>query len=417
MIRRPIAISLSPNTETDDVLLALNTLLKPGVWFNKEEVEKLETEFSQLFGKGYKALAINSGRSAEFLILKALGLGPNDEVAIQALTCIAVPNSVLWCRAKPLYIDVDESFNMDFNNLSEKLSEKTKAIIVQHSFGIPAHVEKIKKVTQLRKITLIEDCSLALGATYFGRQVGTLGDVAFFSFGRDKVISSVFGGVILVKNDGLYNKIKAERDRLTNPALSWVVQQLFHPLAMSIVLPLYNVGLGKATLGKLLLFVFQRLGFLSKAVYDEEKNGRRPDIFPTLMPGALAVLARRQLSKLVKFNRRRQEIVALYQNKLGKTNLTLPLGSSGAIWVRYPITVENRNKLFNFFKRKGVLIGDWYTGVVVPVIDPTLVGYKVGSCPKAEGYSEKLLNLPTYPSMSISDAQKVVDIVKEYEKL
>src|SRR3989344_584795 len=149
---RPIAISLSPNAERDDVFLSLKLLFSPIQWFNFRDTEKLETEFAKYFGKGYKALAVNSGRNALYLILKTLGIGFGDEVALQALTCVAVPNSILWLKGRPLYIDVDNSLNMDPKDLNEKISERTKAIIVQHTFGIPADMEKILKIAEKRKI-------------------------------------------------------------------------------------------------------------------------------------------------------------------------------------------------------------------------------------------------------------------------
>ena len=299
---RPIAISLSPNAERDDVFLSLKLLFSPIQWFNFRDTEKLETEFAKYFGKGYKALAVNSGRNALYLILKTLGIGFGDEVALQALTCVAVPNSILWLKGKPIYIDVDKSLNLDSKDLSEKLSEKTKAIIVQHSFGIPAEMDSIMKIAKRHKIALIEDCALSLGAKYKNRLLGTLGDISFFSFGRDKVISSVFGGIILCKDEKLVARLRDERNKLDYPGPFWVLQQLLHPVLFYLILPLYNVGFGKVTIGKIMLVFLQKLGFLSKPVTEEEKFGEKPKVSPTKLPGALSKLALNQLNKLSKFN-------------------------------------------------------------------------------------------------------------------
>src|SRR3990172_4769279 len=314
-MKRPIAISLSPNPQKDDVLLALKLLLSPIRWFDFRKTERLEKEFAKYFGNNYKALAVNSGRSALYLILKTLAVS-GGEVALQALTCVAVPNSVLWLNAKPLYIDVDEGFNMDPNNLREKVSEKTKAIIVQHTFGMPADMDQLLKLARKGKIPVIEDCALSLGGKYKNKLLGTLGDVSFFSFGRDKVISSVFGGIILCRDSKLYEKLLEERDKLVYPGPGWVVQQLLHPILFSIILPLYNFGLGKLTIGKFLLFLLQKLGILSRAVYNEEKYGKRPKLFPTKMPGALAHLALNQLKKLESYNSHRKDIAKIYSKQL-----------------------------------------------------------------------------------------------------
>src|SRR3990172_2511742 len=199
-MRRSIAISLSPNCEKDDISLALKLLFSPFSWFDFRQTEGLENDFKKLFGSNYQFLAVDSGRSALYLILKALGISEGDEVLLQGFTCVAVPNSVIWPGAKPVYVDVDKNFNIDIGKIKEKITEKTKAIIVQHSFGIPVDIQKVRRVVRNKRIVIIEDCALSLGAENKGKKVGTLGDISFFSFGRDKVISSVFGGMILSKN-------------------------------------------------------------------------------------------------------------------------------------------------------------------------------------------------------------------------
>ena len=406
---RPIAISLSPNTEKDDVLLALKTLLSPNRWLNQEEVEELEKEFANNFGKNYKAIAVNSGRSAQYLILKALGIGKGDEIAIQAFTCVAVPNSIIWLKANPLYIDVDETYNMDPRDLERKLTPKTRAVIVQHTFGIPADVDLIKRIARRKGVVLIEDCSHALGAVFKNKKVGTLGDVAFFSFGRDKVLSAVFGGMILCSNEALYGEIKKLRDNLELPPRGWVLQQLFHPVAFSFILPLYNLEIGK-----FLLAVLQKLKFLSKAVYFEEKTCQQPPVFPGKMPGGLAILAKNQLRKLDRFNERRRKIASFYTRGLKNLGFVIPPQLKGAIWLRFPLRHEKAHLLYNFAKRKGVLLGDWYKGVVMPVKELSLVAYQKASCPKAEKFAETVINLPTYPNLSESQAKRVVEIIKQW---
>jgi len=406
---RPIAISLSPNTEKDDVLLALKTLLSPKKWLDEKEVELLENEFARRFGGKYKALAVNSGRSAQYLILKALGIGKGDEVIIQAFTCVAVPNSIIWLGAKPVYFDIDETYNIDPVSLPERIGTKTKAIIAQHTFGNPADIERIKKNAQKREIVLIEDCSHSLGALYKGKEVGIIGDVAFFSFGRDKVLSSVFGGMVLCSNEALYKKIKKLRDKLGTPSRGWTLQQLFHPLAFSFILPLYIFGIGK-----LLLVFFQKLGFLSKAVYSEEKTCQQPKLFPAKMPGGLAALARNQLKKLERFNSNRRQTANFYASSLKGLGLDLPLMPKGSIWLRYPIRHKDAQALYRFAKKKGILLGDWYRGIVMPVKGLSLVGYKKGSCPKAEVYTKTVINLPTYPTLTKKQAKRVVKIIKQW---
>src|SRR5581483_6767724 len=160
-----IAISLSPNSQKDDVFLALTILVSPWRWFRGSAIKAIEDWFKRYFATQF-AIAFDSGRSGEFAILSALNLHEGDEVIIQAFTCVAVPNSVLWTGAKAIYADIDETGNLDPKDLEKKITKKTKAVIIQHTFGIAANMDAIQKVLKGKKIILIEDCAHALGASY-----------------------------------------------------------------------------------------------------------------------------------------------------------------------------------------------------------------------------------------------------------
>lgn len=413
-MKRPIAISLSPNAQKDDVFLALKQLVKPVGWYDFTKTEKLEKELAAYFGKGYRALAVNSGRSALYLILKSLGISYGDEVVIQALTCVAVPNAVKWVGAENVFVDVGNDFNIDPIDLADKIGKKTRAIIIQNSFGIPAKYDTIKKIAhrKYKDILIIEDCALSLGAKYNGRKVGTLGDISFFSFGRDKVISSVFGGMILCKNDKIYKKIKAERDMLEYPGPLWLVQQLLHSIIFSFAVPLYNFGFGRLSLGKAIIFTAQKIKLINRAVYKEEEFSLRPRVFPSKMPGALSEMALNQLKKLDNFNNHRRKIAGFYFKNIKNDGIKLPPKNKGSIWVRFPLISQKASNTLEELKRKGILLGDWYKDVVVPVKTPEIVGYKYGSCPRAESLKGKILNLPTYQKIGIREASKIVNLIK-----
>jgi len=409
---KPIIISLSPNVESDDVRLALQTLLSPGKWFDRNEVEQLEQEFARLFGDGYQAIAINSGRSAQYLILRALGLSKTDQVLLQAFTCIAVPNAVLWVGAQPVFADIDESYNLDPQSVRKSITPETKALIAQHTFGIPADMQALRQIANEYHLVLIEDCCHSLGATYQDRPVGTWGDVAFFSFGRDKILSSVFGGMILCRDLKLTERLRQMRDALAPPSAGWVAQQLFHPVVLSLIIPLYNLVIGKA-----LLVLLQKLHLLSKAVYDAEKLTQQPSVFPRQMPGGLARLARHQLRKLSRFNQHRRRLAELYFESLPGLSIKLPPKSQGSAWLRFPIQHPQRDSLLAYAKQRGVLLGDWYNSPIVPTRDPTIAGYKIGSCPNVEALAATVINLPTYPVLTENQARKVADLVCEWLRI
>lgn len=400
-----IAISLSPNTEKKDYVDALKLLFSPWDYTRRQYIEKLEEWFKKYFSASY-AVSFDSGRSAEYVILKSLGIGRGDEVLIQAFTCVAVPNSVLWQGAKPIFVDIEKnSYNIDSENLIRKINKKTKAVIVQHTFGQAAKIEEVCQIAKKYKLVMIEDCAHALGATSNGKKIGTFGDVAFFSFGRDKVVSSVFGGMVITNNKELGEKIRKLQKTISSPSFFWVIQQLLHPVLFSIILPTYNF----LNVGKAVLWLAQKLHLLSFPVSAIEKKGEKPTFYPKKMPNALAKLAIVQLERLEKFNNKRRAIARIYAKEF---NIKI---KNEDIYVRFPIEVDSPQLLLSIAKNREVLLGNWYSHVIDPKDIALLkIGYQVESCPVAEEKAKHIINLPTYPRMSKNDVEKVVEIVKDY---
>lgn len=410
---KAITISLSPNTEPDDVWLAFRSLCTPWMWFSKSVNPDLLTSFQTLF-QTEKVYFYNSGRSALYELIKAFGIGNGDEVIVQAFTCVAVPNSILWNGATPVYADIDDSYNLTVKTIQKVYSNKTKAIIVQHTFGIPAEIDEIVAFAKQHNLIVIEDCAHALGATYKGKLLGTWGNAAFFSFGRDKVISSVFGGAAIVRSQLpihnsllVHQELQGRLEKMKRPSYWWVFQQLFHPVAFVVILRLYAVGIGK-----LLLVLLQKLRLLSFPVYQQEKQCMRPAIFPGQYPYVLTRLAGKQVQKLKKFNNQRKAVAAMYRRELGLIGgVLLPPDRSGSIYLRFPIQVSDPDRVMHHAKAHGVLLGNWYRTVIDPQgVDIGCAGYRHKTCPQAEATAAHIVNLPT--RISLSDAQTVVDVIK-----
>lgn len=393
MFEQIISCSLSPNTEPDDVWLAIRTLCAPWKWKRGEALDRVKEWFMAYF-PGYETVFFNSGRSALLGLLHTFGVGAGDEVLLQAFTCVAVPNSVHWAGAKPVYVDIDATLNIDPIDVEKKITNRTKAVIVQHTFGIPADLDALLAIAQRHKILLIEDCAHSLGGTYKGKRVGTFGDAAFFSFGRDKVVSSVFGGMAMInaKYQIPNAKLKQYQRTVPSPDYFWIFQQLLHPIAFSIILLLYDV-----IIGKVLLVFLQKLRLLSFPVYSEEKQGIRPNDFPAKFPNGLAVLLYRQLTKLSRYNQNRNRAAQQYRSMLNHEKGMRPIQwREGAIFLRYPLFVSDPKSVISRAKKYGVLLGNWYSRVIDPAgVTHTAAGYRKGSCPKAERASRTIINLPT----------------------
>ena len=250
---------------------------------------------------------------------------------------------------------------------------------------------------------MIEDCAHSLGASYRDRKVGTFGKAAFFSFSRDKVISSVYGGMTVTNDEELARKIKDFQGKIGYPWNFWILQQLLHPILMNwLILPSYRV------LGKYLLILFQWLQILSKAVHWKEKRGRRPAYFPKRFPNALAVLALNQFKKLKRFNTHRKEIARFYAEKL---NINL---DNNHIYLRFSVKHPRAHQIIKKAWGNNLLIGDWYATPIAPH-DTKLekLEYKLGTCPKAEKLSKEVFNLPTHINISQKEAQKIIDFLKK----
>jgi len=405
---RPVSISLSPNTEPDDILAAFALLFQPWRWKQGKEIELLEQDFKNYLGVSH-ATSFNSGRSAFLAILDSLDLHKGDEVLIQAFTCNAVPNPILWSGLKPVYVDCKEDYNMSPEDLEKKITPRTRVVLVQHTFGLPADMDKIQEICTKHNLVLLEDCAHALGAEYKGRKVGTFGKASFFSFSRDKVISCVYGGITVTNDERIASKLKVYQQSVGAASLFWIFQQLLHPVLMNWkILPTYRLW------GKYSLIIYQQLHVLSKAVHKKEKRGEKPGYFPKALPNALAVLARRQLQKLERFNSHRKEIAALYTQELSATSYQVQATSSEKehIFLRFPIRHQRAHEILKKAWDTNLLLGDWYTTPVAPHdTEIEKMKYEWGSCSTAEELAKTTLNLPTHIRISKKEVKKIIQFL------
>ena len=412
---KPISISLSPNVEKDDIRLALNLIIRPWLWNSGKGIKQLEEEFEKYLGVKH-AVSFNSGRSSFFAILKSLNVEKGNGVLLQAFTCNAVPNPVLWAGLEPVYADCNkDSFNIDISDLEAKISIKTRVLVVQHTFGMPANMDEILSVARQHGLILVEDCAHSLGAEFKGQKTGTFGKAAFFSFSRDKVISSVYGGMAATNDDSVAEKLKNLQKYFGQPSMFWVFQQLLHPILLHfVILPVYNF----LDLGKIFLILSQVLHILSKAVSWKEKRGEKPDYFPKALPNAMALMALNQFNKLDKFYSRRKKIFEFYKENLKNTSFVLPKENLESMPSYLRFTVKHKKAheiIFESWRKQNVLLGDWYTTPIAP-FDTKLdeMKYKKVSCPIAEKLSNETLNLPTHINISQQDANRIVNFLKTF---
>ena len=406
---KPVSISLSPNTEVDDVNLAWRLLFEPERWKAGKETKELEEKFKKYLGVRH-AFSFNSGRSSLMAVLDALELEKGSEVLLQAFTCNAAANPIIWAGLKPVYVDCNNNYNIDIEDLKKKITQKSRVVMVQHTFGLPVDMDEIISICRENNLILIEDCAHALGAEYHGKLVGTLGKAAFFSFSRDKIISCVYGGMAVTNDEKLAKKMESFQENSGYPAHLWIEQQLLHPVLMNrLILPIYSVG------GKYKLVALQQLRVLSKAIHWKEKRGEKPDYFPRRLPNALAILALNQFAKLERFAAHRKLLADYYYRELADTTLSMPPRRDDRVqtFLRFTVRHNDAHQIIAKAWRQNLLIGDWYTSPVMPN-DTRLdkLEYVTGSCPEAERFSRATFNLPTHINISPEDAERTVKTIK-----
>lgn len=171
-----------------------------------------EKEFAHLCGACY-GVAVTSGTTALHLALTTMNIGPGDEVIIPTFTMIASANSVRYTGATPVLVDSErKTWNMDAAKIEAKITEKTKAIMVMHTYGHPCDMDAIQQLADKYSLFVLEDAAEAHGAVYKGRKVGSLGDAACFSFYANKIITTGEGGMITTNNEEFYRKAANLRD-------------------------------------------------------------------------------------------------------------------------------------------------------------------------------------------------------------
>ena len=160
-------------------------------------------------------ISYGAGRMGFFEIMKLNKIGENDQIILLGQTCSVMVNAIKRIGATPIYSDIDpETLGSDVNSIRSKITNKTKMIIAQHSFGIPCNIEPIVKLAKEKNIFLLEDCALTLGSKVNDKIVGNFGDAALFSTDHTKPINALIGGLIYTKNLKLYKSLKKSQIKI-----------------------------------------------------------------------------------------------------------------------------------------------------------------------------------------------------------
>ncbi|ADC66492.1 Glutamine--scyllo-inositol transaminase [Ferroglobus placidus DSM 10642] len=352
----PVATPMIGEEEIQEVV----EVLKSGMIAQGKRVEEFEKLFSEYVGVDF-AVAVSNGTAALDIALKACGIGEGDEVITTPFTFIASANAILFQRAKPVFADIEEdTYNINPEDVVEKITPRTKAIIGVHLFGQPFDLKSILEICEDHNLILIEDCAQAHGAEYDGKKVGSFG-VGCFSFYATKNMTTAEGGMITSNDERIAKLCKLLRSHGES-------KKYFHEI----------------------------LGH----------NMRMTDI-----QAAIGIV---QLKKLDWMNERRRKNAEYYNKNIKVEGLRKPKEKYGKhVYHQYVLYLEedfpmSRNEFSRYLAEKGISNAVHYPKPVYLQPLYKKLGYEEGLCPVAEETAKRVISIPVHPLLTRNELEYIV---------
>ena len=356
-----------------------------------KNVTEFEKEFAEYLGVKH-AISVGNGTDALVIALKSLGIGAGDEVITTPFTFFATAETISAVGATPVFVDVEkETFDIDPSKIEEKITSRTKAILPVHIFGQSARMDEINEIAKKHNLKVIEDACQAVGSKYKGKNIGTLGDVACFSFFPTKNLGCAGDGGILVTSDddiatiarALRTHGSGENGQKAYNLLNNITEevQTAHDADDTVYNPLkyYNYLIG----------------------------------YNTRLDAIQAAILRVKLPHLDNWNARRREIAKIYDEAFKDTELVTPIirEENLPVYHMYILQSEKRDEVISKLKEKGIATGVYYP---VPMHLQKVyknLGYKTGDMPVAEYLSHRTFAIPVYPELTDEEINYIVDIL------
>jgi dTDP-4-amino-4,6-dideoxygalactose transaminase len=342
-----------------------------------ETVEKLERDFSDFIGAPH-AIAVSSGTAALHLAMRALEIGPKDEVIVPSLSFVASSNAILYVGANPVFVDITgmNDFNLSCDDLEKRITSRTKALVVVHYGGYVADMARIIGIARKYRLYIVEDTAHAIGAKFKSKLAGTLGDIGCFSFFSNKNLATGEGGMIVTNQDKIAAKFKLLRSHgMTSMTLN---RHQGHAYSYDVV----------------------ELGY----------NYRMTEI-----SAALGIL---QLKKLSHANLKRKALTDLYITKLKDVKgLSIPFRDYPrySSYHLFPILLNqevNRGKFMVLLKKEGIQTSIHYPPIHTFSYYRHIPGLKKTKLPITEYVGAHEVTLPLHPLLTKEDVIFICDRIK-----
>lgn len=367
----------------------------------------LRTAIEEFFGGG-RCFLTAKGRVGLYLGLRALGLPPGSKVLMPGYTCVVVPLAVQFAGLTSNYVDIDpRSYNLDPSRLQDIPDNEVSAIIVQHTYGLPADLPQIKRWADARGIPLIEDCCHTFGTRIDGQLCGTFGAFSFMSGQWNKPFSTGLGGMLLVNDPALADRVEEilhEEASSPGPMQNKLLaaQALLHRLT---VRPATTARITAA------YRALSQWGLLIGSSGQEELQGVRPQGYVTRMAPCQVGYGLREMSQIDENIRHRTRLTEFYQRELANVGFEVLPGNlvRGVPLLRYPVRVANKAEFLSRAAASGLEIGNYFDLPLHQATAPMrCFGYRDGSCPNGEAACGHVVNLPTHRRVSERVAERTL---------
>lgn len=358
--------------DKDECLKVLDSLfLSTGL-----KVKEFEHNFARYLGSNY-SIGVSSCTDALFLCLKYLGIKEGDEVITTPMTFMATSNTVIYCGAKPVFVDVEPTTgNIDPNLIEKAITSRTKAIIPVHLYGQMCDMKKINAIAKKYKLKVIEDAAHCIEGKRDGIRVGELSDFACFSFYAIKTITSGEGGMITTNNKNAYE---------------WLVKARLHGM---------NKNAIDRYVGHFQPFEMEFLGYKAN------------------MTNIQAALLLHQLARIEKLYRRREEIAEIYDNSFGKNkNIKIIPKVKDSKHARFLYTIQvdprKRGEYITKIENAGISIAVHFKPVHLLSYYKNTFGFKEGDFPIAERIGSSTISIPFYPLLTKEETDYIVSTINK----
>lgn len=338
-------------------------VLRSGWYIMGKELERFEGEFADYLGAKH-CVGTASGLDALILACRAVGLQKGDEVIVQANTYIATVMAITIAGATPVFVEPDEYFQIDADKIEEKITDKTKAVIVVHLYGQAAKMDQIMDLCRKHNLRLIEDCAQSHGADDHGRMTGTFGDIGCFSFYPTKNLGAFGdGGAIVTDREDYRDQIKMLR----------------------------NYG--------------------SRVRYYNDEVGMN-----SRLDEMQAALLSVRLKHLPQLTEERRKIAERYLREIHNEKILLPKQREGAghVYHQFVIRCKERQVLIEYLKGRGI------DTIIHYPIPPHLskayayLGHHKGDYPITEAYADEVLSIPMYNGLTEEEQERVISALNQF---